>query len=143
MAAIQVNIRIPEVLLSLINSAAGEGKRSEWILEACRMRLDSGRGKAIDPSAFQPEDIGPTPTVHFKPDMQALRAICAGKPVAQGTATTDEMHREMLREGIERGIYQKACSYREWDGDSGRTMACGLPEHSPKQRHGNWRVLDA
>ena len=39
MAAIQVNMRVPEVLLGRIDAVA-EGKRTAWILEACRMRLD-------------------------------------------------------------------------------------------------------
>jgi hypothetical protein len=52
-------IRIPDVLRARIDSAAGDGKRSEWILEACRMRLDG-------------PIVGKVPS-------QALREICAGK----------------------------------------------------------------
>lgn len=33
------------------------------------------------------------------------------------------------------------CSYTEYDGESGETMACGKPEHSPKVKHGNWRKV--
>lgn len=36
----QVNVRYSNVLLARIDTVAGEGKRSEWILEACRIRLD-------------------------------------------------------------------------------------------------------
>jgi hypothetical protein len=31
------------------------------------------------------------------------------------------------------------CTYTEWSGELGETMACGLPAHSMKQKHGNWR----
>lgn len=30
------------------------------------------------------------------------------------------------------------CSYREYDTDTGETMACRKAEHSPKVKHGNW-----
>jgi hypothetical protein len=33
-------IRIPDVLQARIDAVAGKGKRSAWILEACRIRLD-------------------------------------------------------------------------------------------------------
>lgn len=33
------------------------------------------------------------------------------------------------------------CSYREYDTDTGETMQCGRPEHSPKVKHGNWRKI--
>jgi hypothetical protein len=33
------------------------------------------------------------------------------------------------------------CSYTEYDGESGETMACGKPEHSAKVKHGNWRKV--
>lgn len=36
----QVNVRYPQELLDSIDKTAGFGKRSEWIFEACRMRLD-------------------------------------------------------------------------------------------------------
>ena len=30
------------------------------------------------------------------------------------------------------------CSYKEYDGESGEWMHCGLEQHSPKVRHGKW-----
>src|SRR5580693_8094568 len=108
MAAIQVNMRVPEVLLARINAAAGDD-RTKWILEACRMRLDAGNGfeshqprpagaspKGCDtashapakPNVDSPEglvsegnrqvaaEVQSLPS-GFKPDMQALRDICA------------------------------------------------------------------
>jgi hypothetical protein len=33
------------------------------------------------------------------------------------------------------------CSYTEYSGELGETMACGLPAHSMKQKHGNWRKV--
>ena len=88
MAAIQVNMRVPEVLLARIN-AAGGGDRTKWILEACRMRLDAGgRARASD---VKTENAGgdhikvthhagqQTPDPSSKPNMASLREICEGK----------------------------------------------------------------
>ncbi len=88
-------MRVPEVLLARINAAAGD-ERTKWILEACRMRLDGVAG--IDKSAVskgttgsQTLDTGTNvkspaeakePQTPPKPDMQALRDICAGKGIA-------------------------------------------------------------
>jgi hypothetical protein len=103
----QVNARYPKDLLARIDAAAGEGKRSEWILEACRMRLDGRVAELADagdlkssslgsdgssPSSatisansskaeqltHNGQDVGSTPASRTKLDMQALRDICAG-----------------------------------------------------------------
>lgn len=34
------------------------------------------------------------------------------------------------------------CKYKEYDSDTGQTMACGLAPHAGKVRHGNWRKVD-
>jgi hypothetical protein len=79
MAAIQVNMRVPEVLLARIDAAADEGKRSEWILEACRRRLD---GIPISSNGRFPHgEIGEGAP---KPDMAVLREICDGKGLDGG-----------------------------------------------------------
>ncbi len=33
------------------------------------------------------------------------------------------------------------CSYKEYDQESGETMGCGMPVHSAKYKHGQWRRL--
>jgi hypothetical protein len=47
----------------------------------CRsMKWNSGgHGIAAGASAFQADDVGSTPTVRSKPDMDALRDICVGR----------------------------------------------------------------
>jgi hypothetical protein len=80
-------IRIPDVLQARIDNAAGGDGRSKWILDACRMRLDGGRSSAVEDvlgthqrkagETTAVEGSNPSPTI--KPDMQALREICAGK----------------------------------------------------------------
>jgi hypothetical protein len=94
MAAIQVNMRVPEVLLARINAVAGD-ERTKWILEACRMRLDGDAGAAESVCASkrvaEGHSFGGCPsgrtgwfesiTPATKPDIAVLRAICAGQPV--------------------------------------------------------------
>jgi hypothetical protein len=72
----QVNVRYSNILLARIDSAAGEGKRSEWILEACRMRLEGSRGIGEATSSSNEHELPDS----SKLDMQDLRDICAGKP---------------------------------------------------------------
>jgi hypothetical protein len=72
MAAIQVNMRVPEVLLARINAAAGE-QRTAWILEACRMRLDR-----IDCPGSNPGSEGIS-LGQLKPNIRTLHDIFAGK----------------------------------------------------------------
>jgi hypothetical protein len=62
-------IRIPDVLQNRIDMAAGDNGRSQWILEACRMRLDLGSDLVERAHLAQGEP---------KPDMQSLRDICVG-----------------------------------------------------------------
>ena len=89
------SLRIPDVLRARIDKAAGgSGKRSEWILEACRMRLDGPiPGKVVSVGTVQPPDGLPPipyfqvestdfPSLKRKPDMAALREICAGNTPA-------------------------------------------------------------
>lgn len=78
----QVNMRVPEVLLARIDSAAGEDGRSKWILEACRMRLDCLQA-ASDPiySSHNPskDNFEINPSVDPKAIISHLRDICDGK----------------------------------------------------------------
>lgn len=67
----QVNARYPEILLARIDAAAGAGKRTEWILEACRMRLDAGVAQKVEHRATDPEAGGSIPPPRSKPDMAA------------------------------------------------------------------------
>lgn len=98
MAAIQVNVRVPEILLSRIDKDAGDGERSKWILDACRMRLDGLAHGPNDPhvggaaqsaSSFtqgntkslgltEEFENGEQPPLTNEEKMQALRYICAG-----------------------------------------------------------------
>lgn len=57
MAAIQVNVRFPEVLLARIDSEAGDGNRSQWILESCRMRLNK-LGSGEESQTHQTAGVG-------------------------------------------------------------------------------------
>lgn len=54
-------MRVPDILLSRIDHAAGEGERSKWILDACRMRLDGSVGEAATPSVSKTESAGSSP----------------------------------------------------------------------------------
>lgn len=72
MAAIQVNMRVPEVLLAQINAAAGD-ERTKWILEACRMRLDGGRPEVSESQTPATQDA----SLVIQP-LADLRAIAAG-----------------------------------------------------------------
>jgi hypothetical protein len=38
----------------------------------------------------------------------------------------------------EEDVLVTRCAYTEYDEQTGETMACGLPTHSMKQRHGGW-----
>lgn len=75
-------IRIPDVLQAMIDQAADKGERSNWILEACRMRLDSGDSSKVEqrPSSPQVEGSIPSP----RSNIQDLRDICAGKVAGVG-----------------------------------------------------------
>jgi hypothetical protein len=137
------SLRIPDVLRARIDAAAGEGKRSEWILEACRMRLDGEGPHRLARDGNQSGARFDSAAVPPKPDKQALRAICASKLKSEIDRTGNNLGAGYLPDEPIFNPSIKMCTYREWDGDTGRTMACGLPEHSSKQRHGNWRVLDA
>ena len=67
--------RLPEILVKRIDAAAESGgvSRAQFITEACRMRLDmAGDNSTRVGLGSQPE---PAP----KPNMAALREICAGK----------------------------------------------------------------
>lgn len=33
---------------------------------------------------------------------------------------------------------EASCGYREWSGERGEYVRCGLSEHGPKVKHGNW-----
>ena len=83
--------RLPEILVKRIDSAAASGgvSRAQFIAEACRMRLD---GCDIGVKSFEPlsslphSDAGEMAGLSrseypgkLKPDMAALREICAGK----------------------------------------------------------------
>jgi hypothetical protein len=72
-------IRIPDVLQARIDAASAEVGRSKWILEACRLRLDRDSSVVEQRGAIVTKATGSIPVPDSKPDMQALRAICAGK----------------------------------------------------------------
>ena len=120
------SIRIPDVLYGRIK-AASDGSMAEWILEACRMRLDGDTSVAEEAGGTSVGGSIPPPQ-SIKPDMQALRDICAGK--------------------IGEAVYSDSpplipfCTYTEYDGTTGQNMKCGLYQHGSKQRHGNWQVVD-
>lgn len=65
--------------------AAGSEGRSKWILDACRMRLDdstkSGDSSVVEQRSSSPLVAGSSPAPRSKPNMEALRAICARKGV--------------------------------------------------------------
>ena len=88
--------------------------------------------------SIRAEGSNPSP-VSSKPDMAALRAIAAGNGLNSIPYTRELPDRlTMLAVQCERpdvGI----CAYKEYDQDTGETMACGLVKHSMKQKHGAWR----
>lgn len=65
-------------------------------------------------------DFTPVSDNAGRPDIAALRAICAGHTTPEpdaGEAT------------------ERMCTYTEYDTDTGETHRCSLPEHSPKRSH--------
>ena len=140
------SLRIPNVLRARIDKAAGEGKRSEWILEACRMRLDginpSGRLQAAidgvpydEPAMFGsklPDDpprtaAGAAAHIAAKPDLQALRDICAGN----GLKST-------LVESLEHGLLETfeipICGKTWWE--DGEHYECLMDSGHKESKHG-------
>ena len=118
-------IRIPEIVQARIDSAAGGGKRSEWILEACRMRLDGDTSVAEEAGGFSVVGSIPAP-LSTKPDMQVPRDICAGTVAIESKPFEPE----------EPAI--RVCGFRAYNEVDGDTYTCGLPQHNPKRPHGNW-----
>ena len=81
--------RLPEILVKRIDAAAESGgvSRAQFITEACRMRLDmAGDNSTRVGLGSQPE---PAP----KPNMAALREICAGK--IQGDGSSDHTYGDL------------------------------------------------
>ena len=74
------SLRIPDVLQARIKSVSqGEGMAA-WILEACRMRLDGDTSVSEEAGGTSVAASIPAPQ-STKPDLAALREICAGTPI--------------------------------------------------------------
>lgn len=117
------------------------------IIGACWARLEGKRDGYIPPSKLtqQLEDsiaATPEPIVYDitqngkKPDMQALRDICAGN-----LGIINPADRASFDSGWDKGelSHVEMCDYKEYSPELGEDMQCGLPQHSMKQKHGNWR----
>lgn len=113
-------MRMPSDLKRLLDSAAKAGGVSlaSLVVEACWKYLDKIPQKETA-SLTAPSDVP-----KMNPAMQKF------------FANIDPSHAAHDPEFDESKIM---CRYKEYDGESGETMACGLPEHSQKQKHGNWR----
>lgn len=76
--------------------------------------------------------VTPEPSAQVKPDIAALRAICAGNVPPSGASPAfhplDPTQAPMP-------TTRQPCSYTEYDTDTGETYRCGLSEHSGKIRH--------
>lgn len=68
-------------------------------------------------------DVAPS----SKPDLAALRAICAGE-------TTSHEH-SPNHFNIQPPSERRPCAYTEYDQETGETYRCGLSEHSQKVKH--------
>lgn len=141
--SIQVNVRYSNVLLARIDAAAGEGKRSEWILEACRMRLDTvGDSSAADVKTVNAgvASLPSTPHAGSNPDhsakstMQDLRDICAGKIVKSSYEGLDGAHGEEKSKHTPTQIEIPICGKDWWE--DGEHYECLMDHGHREQKHG-------
>lgn len=138
-------IRIPDVLQNRIDKVAGKRGRSKWILDACRMRLDGGRSSAVeDVLGTHQNKAGETTTVAgsnpaptTKPDMDALRAICAGDIPA--TVGVEAISGHTTRDRIVANLHRVAseipiCGHTWWE--NGEQWGCLMDSGHKESKHG-------
>ena len=81
-----------------------------------------------------PEVTGSNPVAVIKPDMDALRMICAGKVIPDPTRLNDP-----VKVFVGADLVIKMCQYTEWH--EGEQWQCGLAEHPAKVKHTRGRVV--
>src|SRR5271170_5133346 len=128
---VSYTLRIPQDLKRLLESRADadEVSLTSLVVSACWRYLDEGEPKGRL-TAYEG-------SVSTKPDIAALRAIC--NVPRDGFESVKNIDFPPKHEIVNPGVIQ--CSYHEWSTEMGEEMQCGLPEHSMKQKHGNWRRL--
>lgn len=126
---IHTTVRLPEELLAeLISEAMELGVSVGWVI---RKRLGDGRDTDDDGGAGRNRD-------REKRMIHVSEVGDVPKAVFEATAG-QKREPSIMAEGFPVSVPQ--CQYREWSGDLGAQVKCGLPEHGPKTRHGNWRVV--
>lgn len=115
-----ISIRIPSAVLAEVDAqAVADGRSRSQVIVRCLV-ASRWSGEVPNPVAAGPRaDVADVPThqraVEAKPDMDALRGICAGS----------------VPEPVE------MCPHTEYDEQSGDTYACALPAgHKGKCKRG-------
>ena len=107
------------------NDDGRSSKRPEPVLSVRRNAQKDGGSGAVDASAVGSYKVATMGDSQPRPTMTDLRAICAGNaPVIEESDNMDI----------------PPCGYREWSGDLGEYVVCGLAPHAPRVKHGAWKV---
>lgn len=116
--SVSYTLRLPDNLKRLLDIAAQSGGLStaQLVVNACWSYLEL----KPDTAATVSKPVSPAPApARQAVSMDALRAICAGSVAHVETETAPA----------------RMCPYTEYDGQTGETYTCSLPEHSAKVKH--------
>jgi len=125
--------RLPEMLVKRIDTAAASGgvSRAQFIADACRARLDG-------PTDNASKSVAVPDTRSAKPDMDALRAIAAGK-IGKGMVDAESAI-DPCALGIQDALSDcpDPCSHIEYCEDDGESYHCSLiAGHKGKCKRGD------
>lgn len=109
-------VRFPSVLLSRIKQRAQSEHVSaaQVVIAACREYLDKGSNTPAPIAS--PE----------KPTIDSLRSLIS--EVERRTDDNEDDH------------VASVCGFRAYNDTNGEWYTCGLEKHSPKLKHGNWKI---